>query len=250
MIDILKAKQVFKEYIKNYNPEDGKIKIKIAHIERVSQIAKRLAEELGLEEEDIKLAELIGLLHDIGRFEQIRVYNTFLDKDSIDHGEYAIKVLYEDGLIKKFLDTDKYDNIIKKSILNHNQAKIEKGLSERENLHSKIIRDADKMDIFYVLTTADKKELYGEIEYEKITNNIYEQFLNDKLINYNDLKTNVDLLVAQFTYVYDFNFNQSLDIIKENKYVEKLYNRFEFKNEETKKRIQVIYNELIKYLEK
>ena len=250
MIDILKAKQVFKEYIKNYNPEDGKIKIKIAHIERVSQIAKKLAEELGLEEEDIKLAELIGLLHDIGRFEQIKVYNTFLDKDSIDHGEYAIKVLYKDGLIKKFLDTDKYDNIIKKSILNHNQAKIEKGLSERENLHSKIIRDADKMDIFYVLTTGDKKELYGELEYEKITDNIYEQFLNDKLINYNDLKTNVDLLVAQFTYVYDFNFKQSIDIIKENQYVEKLYNRFEFKNEETKQRMKVIYEELIKYLEK
>lgn len=250
MIDILKAKQVFKEYIKNYNPEDGKIKIKIAHIERVSQIAKKLAEELGLEEEDIKLAELIGLLHDIGRFEQIKVYNTFLDKDSIDHGEYAIKVLYEDGLIKKFLDTDKYDNIIKKSILNHNQAKIEEGLSERENLHSKIIRDADKMDIFYVLTTGDKKELYGELEDEKITNNIYEQFLNDKLINYNELKTNVDLLVAQFTYVYDFNFKQSLDIIKENQYVEKLYNRFEFKNEETKQRMKVIYEELIKYLEK
>lgn len=250
MIDILKAKQVFKEYIKNYNPEDGKIKIKIAHIERVSQIAKKLAEELGLEEEDIKLAELIGLLHDIGRFEQIKVYNTFLDKDSIDHGEYAIKVLYKDGLIKKFLDTDKYDNIIKKSILNHNQAKIEKGLSERENLHSKIIRDADKMDIFYVLTTGDKKELYGELEYEKITDNIYEQFLNDKLINYNDLKTNVDLLVTHFTYIYDFNFKQSLDIIKKNQYVEKLYNRFEFKNEETKKRMQVIYNELIKYLEK
>lgn len=250
MIDILKAKKVFKEYIKNYNPEDGKIKIKIAHIERVSQIAKRLAEELGLEEEDIKLAELIGLLHDIGRFEQIKVYNTFLDKDSIDHGEYAIKVLYEDGLIKKFLDTYKYDNIIKKSILNHNQAKIEEGLLERENLHSKIIRDADKMDIFYVLTTGDKKELYGEIEYEKITNNIYEQFLNDKLINYNDLKTNVDLLVAQFTYVYDFNFKQSLEFIKENQYIEKLYNRFEFKNEETKQRMKVIYDELLKYLEK
>ncbi len=250
MIDILKAKQVFKEYIKNYNPEDGKIKIKIAHIERVSQIAKKLAEELGLDEEDVKLAELIGLLHDIGRFEQIRVYNTFLDKDSIDHGEYAIKVLYEDRLIKKFLDTDKYDNIIKKSILNHNRAKIEQGLSEKQNLHSRIIRDADKIDIFYVLTTGDKKELYGELEDEKITNNIYEQFLNDKLINYNDLKTNVDLLVAQFTYVYDFNFKQSIDIIKENQYVEKLYNRFEFKNEETKQRMKVIYEELIKYLEK
>lgn len=250
MIDIVKAKKVFKEYIKNYNPEDGKIKIKIAHIERVAQIAKKLAEQLELSEEDIKIAELIGLLHDIGRFEQIRVYNTFLDKDSIDHGEYAIKVLYEDGLIKKFLDTDRYDNIIKKSILNHNKAKIEEGLSEKENLHAKIIRDADKLDIFYVITTGDKKELYGEIEEDRITDEIYKQFLEDKLINYDDMKTNIDLLVANFTYVYDFNFKQSLEFIKEKQYVEKLYNRFEYKNEETKQRMKVIYDDIMNYLEK
>ena len=76
-IDILKAKKVFKEYVKNYNPEDGKIKIKISHIERVSQIARKLAEDLKLNQEDIELAELIGLLHDIGRFEQIKIYHTF-----------------------------------------------------------------------------------------------------------------------------------------------------------------------------
>ena len=56
-IDIVKAKQIFKEYVKNYNPEDEKIKIKIAHIERVSQISKRLAENLKLNQEDIELAE-------------------------------------------------------------------------------------------------------------------------------------------------------------------------------------------------
>ena len=67
-IDITKAKKVFKEYAKNYDPNDKKIKLKIAHIERVSQVAKQLAEKLNLDEEDIKLAELIGLLHDkIGR---------------------------------------------------------------------------------------------------------------------------------------------------------------------------------------
>ena len=47
-IDIVKAKKAFKEYVKNYNPEDAKIKIKIAHIERVAQVAKQLAENLNL----------------------------------------------------------------------------------------------------------------------------------------------------------------------------------------------------------
>lgn len=79
-IDIEKAKDAFKEYVKNYDPEDKQVKLKIEHIERVSQLAKNMAEELKLSEEDIALAELIGLLHDIGRFEQIRIYHTFVDK--------------------------------------------------------------------------------------------------------------------------------------------------------------------------
>ena len=82
MIDIENAKRVFKEYVKDYNPNDGKIALKISHILRVTQKSRELAEELNLNEEDTDLAELIGLLHDIGRFEQVRIYNTFYDKDS------------------------------------------------------------------------------------------------------------------------------------------------------------------------
>ena len=90
-IDIEKAKQAFKEYVKNYDQEDKQVKLKIEHIERVSQLARNMAEKLKLSEEDIALAELIGLLHDIGRFEQIRIYHTFIDKKSINHGELGQK---------------------------------------------------------------------------------------------------------------------------------------------------------------
>ena len=93
MIDITKAKQEFKEYIKNYNPEDKKIALKIAHIERTSHIARKIAENLNLDKEDIELAELIGLLHDIGRFEQYTQYKTFSDLKSFDHGDYGVKLL-------------------------------------------------------------------------------------------------------------------------------------------------------------
>ena len=125
MIDIVRAKKAFKEYVKKYNPDDSKVKLKIAHIERTAEVAKKLATELMLEKEDIELAELIGLLHDIGRFEQIRIYHTFVDKISIDHGKLGAKILFEDGLIRKFIETDKYDEIIRKAIINHNKFKIQ-----------------------------------------------------------------------------------------------------------------------------
>lgn len=250
-IDILKAKKAFKEYIKDYNPEDPKIKIKITHIERVAQIAKKLAENLKLSKEDIELAELIGLLHDIGRFEQIRVYNTFLDKESINHAEYGVKVLFEDGLIRKFVEDDKYDEIIKIAILNHNKIKIDYGLSEHEMLHAKIIRDADKTDIYYVLTVGDKKELWykEDLSDEKISDDVYEDFMRNRLISYDKVKTGLDLVAIDFSYLFDLYFSQSVKIIDENKYLEKFYNRFKFNDKQTQERFDEMYNITKKYME-
>ena len=252
MIDIRKAKVAFKEYVKKYNPEDKKIALKIAHIERVSQIAKRIAENLNLSKEDIELAELIGLLHDIGRFEQARIYHTFVDKDSINHGEYGIKILFEEGLIRKFIEDNKFDEIIKISILNHNRSKIEEGLSEKELLHARIIRDADKTDIFYVLITDDKKAIWesSDLSNDTISDEIYREFIEDKVIDYQNRKTSADILVSHYAYIYDLNFKQTLQIIREKKYLDKLYNRFIFNNLQTKERIDNIYKISKQYIEK
>lgn len=251
MVDIVKAKQVFKKYVEKYNPEDEKIKLKIAHIERVAQIAKKIAIQQNLEKEDVELAELIGLLHDIGRFEQVRLYHTFVDKDSINHGEYGVKVLFEDGLIRDFIETDKYDEIIKLSILNHNRAKIQDGLTEKQNLHAKIIRDADKIDIFSILIVGDKKAIWEkeDLSNDIISDEIYKEFIEDRSIDYKNRVTSADILVSHFAYVYDFNFKESLKIIKENNYLEKLYNRFVFNDEDTMRKYNEIYKTAIKYLE-
>ena len=252
IIDITKARREFKEYVKKYNPEDEKVKLKIVHIQEVSRIARKLAEELRLDKEDIELAELIGLLHDIGRFEQIRIYHTFVDKDSINHGEYGVKVLFEDGLIRKFIQDDKYDNIIKKAILNHNRAEIEKGLTEKEELHAKIIRDADKTDIFRVLVTGDKKAIWesSDLSNDKISDEIYREFKEDKIINYKERKTSADILISHFAYVYDFQYPQTLEIIKQNNYIDTLYKRFIFNDKETMKRYKEIYELAKQYLDK
>ena len=250
-IDIIKAKKEFKEYVKNYNPEDAKIKIKISHIERVSQIAKKLAEDLNLSQEDAKLAELIGLLHDIGRFEQIKKYNTFLDKDSVNHAEYGVKILFEDGLIRKFIKEEKYDKIIKLAILNHNKIEIEEGLTEKEKIHAKIIRDADKMDIFYILTIADKEEIWNnkDLSDEKLTDEVYKEFVEDKFVNFKSMKTGVDLLAAHFSYLFNLYFKESIKIIYDKDYLKKLYNRFKFNDQQTKEKMEELYQITQKYLE-
>lgn len=250
-IDIEKAKDAFKEYVKNYDPEDKQVKLKIEHIERVSQLAKNMAEELKLSEEDIALAELIGLLHDIGRFEQIRIYHTFIDKKSINHGELGAKVLFEEGLIRKFIETDEFDEIIRLSIINHNRDDIEEDLTERQLLHAKLIRDADRTDIFYILITGEEKTIWetDNMNNEIVTNEIYREFIEDKHIKFKNMETSGDILVGHFAYIYGLYFKSALKIFKDKKYIDQLYNRFNFTNKDTAEKFKVIHEKAKQYIE-
>ena len=251
LIDMIEAKKAFKEYVKKYNPEDEKIKIKIVHIEKVAENSKRIAQNLGLSQEDVELAELIGLLHDIGRFEQVRLYHTFVDKDSINHGEYGAKILFEDGLIRNFIKDNKFDKIIKLAIVKRKRADIEEDVTERERVHAKIIRDADKTDIFRILISGDKKAIWekADLSDDKISDEIYREFVEDKRINYKERKTSADILVSHFNYVYDLNFPETRKIIRDNKYIDKLYQRFKFNDAETMKRFNEIYRLSKEYIE-
>lgn len=237
MIDINNAKKVFKEYVSNYNLQDGKIALKVAHILRVSELSKKIATSLNLSEEDIKLAELIGLLHDIGRFEQVRKYNTFIDKISINHGEYGAKILFEDNLIEKFNVDEKYYKIIKTAILNHNRSKIEDNLTKQELYHSKIIRDADKLDFFFVALTDNIKNTYGcsaeDMQNETFSNEIIREFKEDHMIDYKKRATYGDIWISHMAYVFDFYYKSSYIVIKEKDYLNKLTQKMNFKNPQT-----------------
>lgn len=245
-----KAIQVFKEYVSNYDINDDKIKIKISHILRVAALSKRLAKLLKLNDEDVSLAELIGLLHDIGRFEQVKRYHTFIDKDSINHAEYGVSILFKDNFIRKFIEDDKYDEIIKKAILNHNRARIENNLNDKELLHSKIIRDCDKIDILYLSTTESKKSIWEkeDLSDDIISEKIYDDFINKKEINYKNINSSADILICHFAYIFDFNYLESLKYISDQKYINKIYKRFQFNDEKTNERYQNIYKYTQEYI--
>ena len=251
MIDIDKAKKSFDKYVKKYNPNDPQIYLKIKHIESVVSVAKEVAESLNLDEENVKLAELIALLHDIGRFEQVKRYHTFMDKDSINHAEFGVNLLKE-GLIREFINDDKYDKIILNSVLNHNRNKIDEDLDEHTKLHCRIVRDADKVDIYNVLLSGDVKSIYNGCEnmsYQLISDRVYNDFLKGKTINYLNIKTHADVVVSHIAYIYDINFEYSIKIIKENDYINKLINKIDFKNTDTIdkiEKIRFIANEYLK----
>lgn len=241
MIDIEKAELAFKEYLKDYNVNDEKVALKIRHTYGVVKASEYLAKAIGLNEDDTNLSRLIALLHDIGRFEQSKassdVYDN-ADKNFFDHGEYGVKILFEDGLIRNFVEDNSYDNIIKVSILNHNRLAIEDGLSERELLHAKLIRDNDKLDNFRVKLEESFKVLLGTDDMEKVSNeliseNIYQDFLSKRLIVYGDVKTDLDRWISYIAYIFDFNFSESLEYLRDNDLINKNFDRIEYKNLDT-----------------
>ena len=240
-----KTEQAFKEYLKNYNVEDGSIALKVRHTYEVVRKSEHIATGLNLDKENIELAKTIAILHDIGRFEQIKIYKEFNDK-KIEHAEFGIKVLFEDNLIRKFVEDKKYDEIISKAIYNHNKFKIEDNLSDVELLHCKIVRDADKLDNFRV-KQEDKMEnifpkIYNEktINYENISTKVYEDFMRHKCIKLDDRKTIVDYWVCVIAFIFDLNFDISLQYVKEKNYINTLIDRIQYKNSDTKQKMEDI----------
>lgn len=258
MINFEKAEEFFKEYLKNFDCTEGKTKLKIIHTYKVLEQSERIAKDLNLPNEDIELAKLIGLLHDIGRFEQAKRFNDFRDyetgKNNFDHAVFGCDLLFKQNLIRSFIDEDKFDNIIYKSILNHNRLKIEEGLTERELLHSKIIRDADKADNFRVKQEEEIETLLymssnlEQIENEIITPIVYEQFMSNQLV-VNDVRvTSLDHWVSYFAFIYDFNFLSGLKYIEENDYINRNIDRIEYKNPDTKIKMNNIRRHAIEFI--
>ena len=254
MIDLVKAEKVFKSYVEKYNTEDDKIELKIKHTYGVVSMSGFIAKKLGLDEENIELAKLIALLHDIGRFEQAKKYDCFIDSKDKDHAEYGIEILFENNLIRSFIKDKQYDNIIYKAIKNHNKYEIEDGLTEEELLHCKIIRDADKTDNLRLKYTEEFETLFDTtedvIEKEKISENVYEDFMNQKQIRCEDRKTHLDFWVCFIGWIYDYNFDIGLKYIKDNESIDKLIDRIDYKDPDTKKKMKEIKKQVKKFLSK
>lgn len=252
-MDLFKAKEEFEKYVEKYDSKNPKIDRKIKHSYRVIDVAEDIAKSLKLTEEDITLAKLIALLHDIGRFEQIRIYNTFSDKDSIDHADFGVKVLFEDNLIRNFIEEDRYDDIIYKAIKNHNKYKIEEGLNERELLHTKIIRDADKTDIFEVYireieSNEDAIFNFDELQKQKVSEKVLEEVEENRLVNSFDIVTELDKYVKALAFIFDYNYEKGLEIVKDKKYIDRLIDRV--KTNENMEMLEWVNNKINIYIDK
>lgn len=250
-INIEEAKEEFIEYTENFNTKDENIERKQQHSLRVMKIAEQIATNLKLNEEQIQLATLIGLLHDIGRFKQYTDIGLENNLEGFDHGDYGAKVLFEEGIIRKFIETNKYDKIIKKSIKNHNKFSIETGLTQEELLFAKLIRDADKIDILYESIDIYYKNNEEEVNKSVLSEKIYNEFTKEATIKKekNVRFKFIDDITCVISFIYDINYKTSFEIIKEKDYINKIIDRYNFQDQSTKTKVEEIRKLANEYIE-
>lgn len=241
-IDIEKAEKEFLKFTEDYDLENPNIKRKQQHSLRVMKISEEIAIGEGFSEEEVQIAKMIGLLHDIARFKQYTEYKTFKDKISFDHGDMAVNLLEEKDFIRTFIQTDKFDTIIKKAIKNHNKFEVEKQLNETQEKFCKIIRDADKLDIFYEAIEMFWIDEQKEMESSDISDDIQSEFYKRRTINRNVIKSDdyIDKMITIIAFIFDINYRTSFEIIKEQKYINRIADRFDFKKEKTKEAVEKI----------
>lgn len=253
MIDFNKAMKSFKSYLNDYDKTDGMIKLKIRHTYGVVTSTEYIAKNLNLSKEDVDLAKLIALLHDIARFEQAKEFGNYRDYITFDHAELGVKILFEDGLIRSFVEDEKYDEIILKAIKNHNKLFIEDGLNERELLFAQIIRDADKVDNFRGKTVDRFEDMYNttieNVEVATISDKIFNDFMSNKVIVSSERVTDMDHWVSYLAFIFDFNFKSSINYILEQDYINKIIDRVDYKNYDTKRKMEIIRKHIYEFID-
>ena len=245
------------DYMKSFYTDDEEVQrgilIKEKHTGYVTANCVELAEHLNLNKHDIELAEIIGLFHDVGRFRQYSIYKTFNDADSEDHADLGMKVIGELDFFKKISRED--FEIVKFSIGQHNKKEIAPCDDERKILFAKIIRDADKLDIYRVLEpyfaqeNAEKMPNFIKGKFiVDISDDFVEHFAKGEQADYREIRTNGDRKIVRLMWIYNVNFAWTLKKIVERGYIEKIIENLP-RNEKNSKRIDEGIERLRNYVD-
>jgi len=230
-LDILpRLSSWFEEYTRRFHSHDPAVQesmdLKTEHTRRVCEAARDIGRSLDLSEEDLALAEACALLHDIGRFEQYRRYRTFADHRSEDHADLGVRVIRETQVLKD-MDPVAADMILR-AVQYHNRASLPEGEPDRFLLFLKLLRDADKVDIWRVVTdyyrhAEEHPSRTIELDLpdtDRVSDAVYEALMNGRLVRMADLETLNDFKLLQIGWVYDLNFHRAFQIVREKKYLE------------------------------
>lgn len=250
-IDRARAQKAFADYAAHYNAADAKVKLKIDHTYRVAALCARIAQSLDLPPEDVDLAWLSGILHDVGRFEQLRRYNTFIDAQSVSHAALSVAVLFDEGRIRDYLDDAGADALLRTAVEWHSAFRLPEALDDRTRLFCQILRDADKIDILRVNVETPMEEIYNvstaALRRSPVTPAVLDAFYAHHCVLHSLKQYPADNAVGHASLVFELCYPESLRIVDEQGWLWRLLD-FKTDNPDTAAAFSAIRDELHRWL--
>lgn len=250
-VDRARAQKAFADYVRDYNAADEKVKLKIEHTARVCGLCETIARASGFSEQDTDIAWLAGLLHDVGRFEQLRQFGTFNDAQSIDHAEFGADILFRDGRIRDYIADASEDALLEQAVRYHSVYRLPAGLSAREVKFANLLRDADKIDILKVNIIVPLEEIYNvtteALKNCRVSDAVMQGFFEEHAILRSLKETPVDNVVGHISLVYELVYPVSYRIVYQQGFLDKLM-RFQSNLPETNAQFEEIRRKMTAYI--
>ena len=252
-IDRSKVLRAFSDYVEACDSCNQRIALKIEHSKRVAGLCERIAESNGLKQDDLDLAWTIGLLHDMGRFEQLRRWGTFSDARSTNHAKLGAEVLFSQpagmppfevpessggrasrrnpgialfaGLapgkvrMRDFVEGSKEDQLIRAAIASHGDYRLPDDLPDRTRRFCNIVHDADKLDILHTVSLSDADTILGvsldTLRQSRLSSSVLEAFAERRCVKRNDRVFPADYVVGFLCFAFELTYAESRKILVE-----------------------------------
>ena len=230
--DVQHLKDWFSNYVQTFKQGDKNFQENIAlkekHTRKVCQEILNIGEQLELNDDELRLAEVIALFHDIGRFEQYARYKTFVDIKSENHAELGVKILKENKVLHRLDNSNQ--SLILRTISYHNRAALPEKETDTCLFFSRLLRDADKLDIWRVVTdyyNRNNGKRNGAIELglpdtAGFSDEVYQDLMNKRIVDITHLQNLNDFKLLQMGWIFDINFAPTFLCIQSRRYVEKI----------------------------
>jgi hypothetical protein len=203
-----------KSFLTNNTAKDGPLVLKIEHTARVCENIRRLARSIDLENSDRQVAEAVGLLHDIGRFVQFSRYGTFNDRQSVNHATLGIDVLRQAAVLDGLTDVER--SIIMDAVRFHNAPALPADRPSRSLVFMRLIRDADKLDIWKVFADYYRRDQLPEPaiiqhlpDVPMWQEAVIDAVMQGRKADYHDMRSLNDYKLLQISWVFELYFHET-----------------------------------------
>ncbi len=208
--------------------EQDLMTLKVRHTREVCRNILAIAKEQSLPPEKVLLSEAVALLHDVGRFPQFAKYKTFRDSVSVNHGKLGAEVLKQHDVLGMLNSAEQ--DLVLNAVRFHNAYGIPASDDTELIFFLKMIRDADKLDIWRVFLelyeSGDREMIFDASQQlpdvPEYSDEAISAILNERMVPISALKTLNDFKLMQLSWVFDLNFRTSSRILIKRDYIRKI----------------------------